>query len=704
MCGVRNKPLRRSASVLVKRRRRDRERQSLPKKNEQRIFNNRRSEILLRQRMRRPRLKKSMFRERPHRAEVFQAAFKWRLFPEQPAADIQERSEQVNRYSHRKQRVLIRKHYLLRSTLFVVSSLGLAFLGAGCAKAPSPEDSVGSQAAFQHSMLEEETERAQGSAVEIPKSSDAAYNFMRGQLALSKEDYNDALDYFKKAASLEKSPAPTLRKSLAQLYVRMGRMDDALEEVDKALKEDPDDTDLLQLRGGILAAKHETDAAIETYKKIIALSPPDHEDSYVLIASLYAQSGNLAGAKDILKQLVSKNPNSFFGYYYLGRMSEAGGDAAGAEQNYKKALSVNPDAEGVNLDLARVYGAQKRFPEAIELCRRVVDENPKNAAARNLLAQLLMGDNKVDKALQEFETLGQLEEDPTDTRLKIALIKLQRRDLEGAITELNLILAQHPENSAAHYYLSSAYAGMKRVNDALSEIRKIHGTDEYFVESRVLGAFMLQQEKRAAEGVKFLQDALSVKKDSPKLLTLLATMQHEAQQTADAVETIRHLIEVDPGKDKNYFTLGVFLDELGKKQDAIAAMRKAIELEPKNANALNYLGYTLVEQGQDLDEAESLIKRALDLEKDNGYFLDSLGWLYFTQQKYKDAARELERAAKLVPTDAVILEHYALALQKTDNIAKAKETAEKALLHAPESDDKQVAGRLKKLLSELKEK
>ncbi|MFN8392594.1 MAG: tetratricopeptide repeat protein [Bdellovibrionota bacterium] len=582
-------------------------------------------------------------------------------------------------------------------------ALALLFLLAhtGCAKKIAPKEENGSQSSFQRSMIDEETERAGDSVVKIPKSSEAEYNFMRGQLALSAEKYPEALDYFKAAAKLEESPAPTLRKSLAQLYVRMGRVDDALNEVDKALHEEPDDVELLQLRAGILAAKKETNAAIETYRRIISLSPPEHEDSYVLIASLYAQTNNINAAKDVLKELVQKNPRSFFGFYYLGRMSEASGDAAAAEQNYKKALSINSDADGVNLDLARVYGAQKRFPEAIELCRKVVADNPRNVAARNLLAQLLIGDNKVDKALQEYEAVGQLEQDPTDTRLKIALIKLQRRDLNGAVTDLNLILAQHPESAAAHYYLSSAYAGLKRVNDALAEIQKISATDEYFVESRVLGAFMLQQEKRAADGAKFLEEALAAKKDDPKLLSLLATLQHEAGQTDKAVQTTRTLLSVEPDKDRNYFSLGVFLDEQGKKGEAIDAMRKAVELNPKNANALNYLGYTLVEQKQSLEEAESLIRRALEIEKENGYFLDSLGWLYYSQGRYKEAVHELEHAVKSVPNDAVILEHYALALIKTNNAKKAKEIVERALSHASESDDKQVGERLKKLLSEL---
>lgn len=589
----------------------------------------------------------------------------------------------------------------LRQLALLAGGAGLLALSA-CSTGQLKPGSSTKAPSLDRSVVAEEAKRAGTDEMTIPPESKAQLNFIRGQLALNEERYSDALEYFKEASKLEPTPAPTLRRSLAQLYIKMGRVDDALAEVDKALAQLPDDVELLQLKAGILATRKDVPGAIEAYKRVIALSPPEHEDSYVLIASLYAQDGNIEAAKEILRQLVAKNPRSFFGFYYLGRMSEASGDPAGAENGYKKSLEINPDAEIVYLDLARVYGAQKRFADAIALCERVIKDDPKNVAARNLLAQLLIGDNRVDKALQEFETLGTLEEDPTETRLKIALIKLQRRDLDGAVTELNLILSQHPENSNARYYLASAYAGQKRINDAIKEIRKIERDDEYFTESRILGAFMLQQEKRFAEAIPFLNDALELKPDDVKLLSLRATLEHESGNDEAAVATARRLVEIEPDKDRHYFTLGVFLDEVEKKDEAIAAMQKAIELEPKNANALNYLGYTLIERGERFEEAEQLIRRALAVEKDNGYYLDSLGWLYYRQGKYREAVKELERAAKIVPNDAVILEHYALALQKTNNPKKALEVIDKALAHAGESDDKKVGERLKKLQAELK--
>ena len=100
-------------------------------------------------------------------------------------------------------------------------------------------------------------------------------------------------------------------------------------------------------------------------------------------------------------------------------------------------------------------------------------------------------------------------------------------------------------------------------------------------------------------------------------------------------------------------------------------MQKVIELDPKNAAALNYIGYSWAERGENLDEAEAMIRRALALSPDDGYITDSLGWVYYkmAEMHFREARKEealslLERArtqlleaAKLTGGDPVVSEH-----------------------------------------------
>jgi tetratricopeptide (TPR) repeat protein len=108
-------------------------------------------------------------------------------------------------------------------------------------------------------------------------------------------------------------------------------------------------------------------------------------------------------------------------------------------------------------------------------------------------------------------------------------------------------------------------------------------------------------------------------------------------------------------------------------------LKRIIEINPKHADALNYLGYSYVEKGINLEEAHSLINRALELKPDNGYIIDSLGWLYFKLGKYDEAMKTLLRAAELAKDDPAIIEHIGDVYNSMGLKEKAMEYWEKAL-------------------------
>ena len=75
------------------------------------------------------------------------------------------------------------------------------------------------------------------------------------------------------------------------------------------------------------------------------------------------------------------------------------------------------------------------------------------------------------------------------------------------------------------------------------------------------------------------------------------------------------------------------------------------------ALVLNYLGYSWVDQGINLDEAFGMLRRAVELKPRDGYIIDSLGWAHYRMGRFDEAVRELERAVDLKPADPVINDH-----------------------------------------------
>ena len=108
-------------------------------------------------------------------------------------------------------------------------------------------------------------------------------------------------------------------------------------------------------------------------------------------------------------------------------------------------------------------------------------------------------------------------------------------------------------------------------------------------------------------------------------------------------------------------------------------MRKVLALSPHHAGALNYVGYSLVEKHESLEEAERLLAEAVDQRPDDGAVADSYGTCLLRRGKVPAALAELSRAQNLSPGDPVILEHLGEALLASGKREEAGSAFRKAL-------------------------
>jgi Flp pilus assembly protein TadD len=106
-----------------------------------------------------------------------------------------------------------------------------------------------------------------------------------------------------------------------------------------------------------------------------------------------------------------------------------------------------------------------------------------------------------------------------------------------------------------------------------------------------------------------------------------------------------------------FYFRGICFERSKQWGKAEADLKKALELFPEQPQVLNYLGYSWIDQGINLDEGMRMIRRAVEQKPDDGYIVDSLGWAYFRIGNYEDSVKQLERAVELKPEDPTINDH-----------------------------------------------
>jgi len=113
-------------------------------------------------------------------------------------------------------------------------------------------------------------------------------------------------------------------------------------------------------------------------------------------------------------------------------------------------------------------------------------------------------------------------------------------------------------------------------------------------------------------------------------------------------------------------------------------MRAALDLAPDQPEVLNYLGYSLVEQGRKLDEALDMIETAVEALPESGAIQDSLGWALFSLGRFDDAVAPMETASLLEPTDPILSDHLADVYWAVGRRAEARFQWQRALVFDPE--------------------
>jgi len=255
---------------------------------------------------------------------------------------------------------------------------------------------------------------------------------------------------------------------------------------------------------------------------------------------------------------------------------------------------------------------------------------------------------------------------------------LTRRGGEDlALVYLQLALYLVPNHPLALLSLADLYESVKKPAMAIKVYERMPANSPLKRNAQIQLAIDLDAADRTEEAIKILK---SVTADDPKdieAVMALGNIERGRKKFADCAQTYSHGIDIlPPATDKNtwvyYYYRGICEERSKQWSKAEADMRKALELQPEQPHVLNYLGYSWIDQGVNLDEGMKMIKRAVEQRPDDGYIVDSLGWAYYRIGNYEDAVKNLERAIDLKPEDPTINDHLGDAYWRVGRTLEAK--------------------------------
>ncbi|GBQ81629.1 TPR repeat containing protein [Gluconacetobacter johannae DSM 13595] len=181
--------------------------------------------------------------------------------------------------------------------------------------------------------------------------------------------------------------------------------------------------------------------------------------------------------------------------------------------------------------------------------------------------------------------------------------------------------------------------------------------------------------------------------DQPQIWQMLGNLYSGRQDWNAAITAFDRAVAVSGRLAGDGWTLlferAVAYDRSGRWPQAQADLQRALDLAPNEAMLLNYLGYSLVERGQDLPKAEALLRRAVAIAPGDAAIRDSLGWALVRQGHIADGLGLLERAAEQTPEDPAVNYHLGVAYWQSGRPREAVSQWHMAELLPAEASDAQ---------------
>ena len=226
--------------------------------------------------------------------------------------------------------------------------------------------------------------------------------------------------------------------------------------------------------------------------------------------------------------------------------------------------------------------------------------------------------------------------------------------------------------------------------------------DVFFMDSIVENSFAIEQLDSNESALEYIEQFIIDGYANARLLKTYGSLQRSMSLFQEAIKSYTRAIEV--AKRETYteaiwpilFLRGISFERSKNWALAESDFISALELSPDQPQVLNYMGYSLLERKEKLDQALKMIILAAEKSPDSYHIIDSLGWAYYKKGDFGKALLYLEKAMEIESTDPIVNDHLGDVLWMLGRKREAKFQWKKSLSFNPESvDQKNTEDKLK---------
>lgn len=508
---------------------------------------------------------------------------------------------------------------------------------------------------------------AQATSSVLPGSSTASGNYLAARHAGQQRDATAAAAYYRAALKRDPGNSELLDRAFLSFLVD-GEVDEAVKYAERVIHIDKNDR-VARLVLGVNALKRKQYPASRRDLAQSVRGPITDLTATLLSAWSMYGANDSKGAIAAIDRLAGPDWYGIFKELHAGLIYDAAGNQKEAGKRLERAYKLDATA----LRVVEAYGSwvsRNRSPkEALEIFETFDKSLPRHPLVIEAMNKLKAGEK-----LPPLVANAQAGAGEALYGLGASLGRRGGEDLGLVYLQLSLFLV--PSHPLALLSLADLYESLKKPELAIKVYERVPANSPLHRNAAIQLAANLDSLDRGDEAQKHLEALIKQRPDDTEAIMALGNVLRGHKKFAECASVYSKAVAAVAKPEKSnwvvFYFRGICYERSKQWVKAEADLKKALELYPDQPHVLNYLGYSWIDQGVNLDEGMEMIKKAVQQRPDDGYIVDSLGWAYYRIGNYEEATKQLERAIELKPEDPTINDHLGDAYWRVGRVLEAR--------------------------------